>query len=56
MKETKDVFIKVRVSEAERAMIKEYAAAHNLTISELIRMSIARTMGETDKSIQKQNQ
>lgn len=51
MKETKDVFLKVRVTEAERAMIKEYAAAHSMTVSELIRMSIARTMGEADKSI-----
>lgn len=46
MKERKDVFIKVRVTESERELMKEYAAAHNLTVSELIRMSVARTMGE----------
>ena len=49
MKEVKDVFIKVRTTEAERALIKEYAAAHNVTVSELIRMAVARMMGESQK-------
>lgn len=46
MKENKVYQLKVRLTEAERDLVKEYAAAHNMTISELVRMSIARTMGE----------
>lgn len=45
MKETKNTFIKVRVTETERAQIQEYAKAHNFTVSELIRAAIYRVMG-----------
>lgn len=45
MKETKNAFIKVRVTEAERAQIQEYAKAHNMTVSDLIRTAVYRVIG-----------
>lgn len=45
MKETKNTFIKVRVTETERKQIQEYAQAHNMTVSDLIRSAIYRVMG-----------
>lgn len=39
MKETKNEFIKVRVSSSEKEQIKSYCENHNITISELIRMA-----------------
>ena len=45
MKETKNVFIKVRVTETERKNIQEYAEKHNITVSELIRLAIYSKMG-----------
>lgn len=45
MKETKNKFIKVRVTEKEQEQITEYAAAHNITISEMIRAALARMIG-----------
>lgn len=46
MKENKEYQLKVRLTLAERDLVKEYAAAHNMTISELVRMALDRVMGE----------
>ena len=45
MKENKDYQIKVRLTQTERAQVQEYAAAHSLTISELVRQALYRMIG-----------
>lgn len=45
MKENKDSQIKVRLTQTERKAVQEYAAAHNLTISELVRQALYRMLG-----------
>ena len=41
-KETKDTKIDFRLTKAEKEYIKEYAAAHNMSVGELIRMALDR--------------
>lgn len=43
-KENKDAQIKVRLTTAEAERLKEYAEAHDLTVSEAIRIAIRRLM------------
>lgn len=45
MKEAKQTKLDVRMSIQEKEIIKEYAAAHNLTISELVRMALNQVIG-----------
>ena len=45
MKENKDFQIKVRLTQTERRAVQEYAAAHNLSISELVRQALYRYLG-----------
>ena len=45
MKEIKDYQIKVRLTQTERQTVQEFAAAHNLTISELVRQALYRMIG-----------
>lgn len=42
MKEIKSEILKLRVTASEKETIKEYAEAHDMTISELIRKAIIR--------------
>lgn len=46
MKEVKDTFIKVRCTKAESEMIKEFAQAHDITVSDLIRLGLQKIMLE----------
>lgn len=48
-KETKNVFIKFRATEAERAAIQEYAAAHGISMSELIRTALNLIMSKENE-------
>lgn len=45
MKENKTTKIDIRMSIQEKEIIKEYAAAHNLSISELVRMALNQIIG-----------
>lgn len=45
MKETKNTFIKARVTQTEQERLQNYAKAHNMTMSELIRMALYRVIG-----------
>ena len=45
MKENKDSQIKVRLTQTERKAVQDYAAAHSLTISELVRQALYRMLG-----------
>ena len=40
MKENKSVRIEIRLTPREKELIKEYASAHNTTISELVRLAL----------------
>lgn len=42
MKEIKNQVLKLRISATEKEKIKEYAEAHDMTVSELIRKAIIR--------------
>ena len=42
MKEIKSEILKLRVTASEKEAIKEYAEAHDMTLSELIRKAIIR--------------
>ena len=42
MKEIKNEVLKLRIPAAEKEKIKEYAEAHDMTVSELIRKAIIR--------------
>lgn len=44
-REVKDTYIKVRVTKEERARIAAWCKEHGMTMSELYRKSIERTMG-----------
>lgn len=46
MKENKTYQLKVRLTETERERLQDYAAAHGMTISELVRMALDRVMSE----------
>lgn len=45
MKENRDYQLKVRLTDKEKDLLFEYAAAHGLTISEAVRSAIARAIG-----------
>jgi predicted DNA binding CopG/RHH family protein len=45
MAEAKQAKIEIRMSIQEKDAIKEYAAAHNLTVSELVRIALNKTIG-----------
>ena len=45
MKENKDYQLKVRLTQTERQQLVEYAAAHNMTMSELVRLALNRVLG-----------
>ena len=49
MKENRDVYIKVRMTETERQQLQEYAAAHGITMSALIRVLISNKIAEDSK-------
>ena len=53
MKEIKDKKIDFRVSAQEKDKIKEYAAAHNLTVGDLIRLALNRVMAIEEKKGEK---
>lgn len=42
IKETKETYLKMRVTTKEKERVKEYAEAHDMTISELMRMALDR--------------
>lgn len=44
IKETKETYLKMRVTTKEKERVKEYAEAHDMTISELMRMALDRLM------------
>jgi antitoxin component of RelBE/YafQ-DinJ toxin-antitoxin module len=44
LKETKETYLKMRVTTKEKERVKEYAEAHNMTVSELMRMALDRIM------------
>lgn len=45
MLENKTTKIEIRMSIQEKEAIKEYAAAHNLSISELVRLALNQKIG-----------
>ena len=45
MKETKTTKIDIRLTETEKAQLKQFAAERNLTVSELIRMALNQIYG-----------
>ncbi len=45
MKENRDYQLKVRLTNSEKEKLLEYAAAHELTISDLVRAAIYRFIG-----------
>lgn len=45
MKEKRDYQLKVRLTDKEKEQLFEYAAAHELTVSEAVRSAIARAIG-----------
>lgn len=47
MKENRNYQLKVRLTNSEKEKLVEYAAAHNITISDLVRSAIIRFMGVT---------
>lgn len=40
MKENKSVRIEIRLTPREKELIKEYACAHDISVSELVRMAL----------------
>ena len=44
VKETKDTFFKMRMTKEEKEYLKEYAEAHDMTLSDLIRMALDRVI------------
>ena len=44
LKETKETYLKMRVTTKEKERVKEYAEAHDMTVSELMRMALDRLM------------
>lgn len=46
MKENKQENIKVRITPKEKERIVEYCEAHNLSISEFIRIAVSRMLNE----------
>lgn len=46
MKETKNLTIEFRLTAKEKELIKEYAAAHNLTVSEFIRITLLNKINQ----------
>ena len=49
MKETKQENIKVRITPKEKERIVEYCEAHNITISEFIRIAVSRIFVESSQ-------
>lgn len=49
MKENKQENIKVRITTKEKERIAEYCEAHNITISEFIRMAVSRIFVESSQ-------
>ena len=49
MKENKEVFVKIRLTQEEKEAFKEYAEAHGATMSELLRLSIERMIIQEKK-------
>lgn len=49
MKENREYQLKVRLTNSEKEMLADYAAAHNLTISDFVRAAIFRMIGEKTK-------
>lgn len=45
IKENRDYQLKVRLTNSEKENVINYAAAHNITISELVRAAIQRYLG-----------
>ena len=45
MKETRDYQFKVRLTETERQKLFDYAAAHNMKISDVVRQALYRVLG-----------
>lgn len=46
MDNKKDVRIEIRVSKSEKEMFKQYAEAHNMTLSELVRMLLLNKINQ----------
>lgn len=44
MKETRDYQLKVRLTETERQKLFDYAAAHGMKISDVVRLALYRIM------------
>lgn len=49
MKENKSVQIKFRLTESQKQKVEEYAAAHDLTISEVMRLALNELLGGEKK-------
>lgn len=45
MKEKREYQLKVRLTNSEKEQLADYAASHNMSISELVRMALYRAMG-----------
>lgn len=49
MKDNKQENIKVRITPKEKQNIVDYCKAHNITISEFIRMAVSRIFAENSQ-------
>ena len=45
MADTKQAKIEIRMSVQEKDIVKEYATAHSLSVSELVRMALNQIIG-----------
>ena len=49
MKEKREYQLKVRLTETEKEQLQNYAAAHNVSLSELVRKLIYAELSKEDK-------
>lgn len=51
MKENKNVRIEIRMTPIEKEKLKEFAAKHNTTISELVRQALTEFINKLEKEV-----
>lgn len=49
MKERRNQKIEIRFTEREKQELQDYAAAHDITVSELVRMALYKVMAQKEE-------
>lgn len=49
MKDNKNVRIEIRMTPKEKEYLKQFAEAHNLTVSEAVRIALSNLMNKEEK-------